>query len=120
MSESTGASGHGSTSDYRGPGISRGSSIAKIGGALGVAGTFIGFALFVAGCAGYGAAFALALIPLILGVVGLVLTVVGGFFSKDIGLEDPQVVSCYAINIAVIAGAMLEFAIYKGWPIFYR
>ena len=109
---------HGNTLDYRSPGIRSGTSIAKVGGALGVAGTFIGFAIFVAACAGFGAAFSLALVPLILGTVGLVLTLVGGFFSKDIGLEDPQVVGCYAVNIAVIAGAMLEYAIYKGWPLF--
>jgi hypothetical protein len=117
MSES---SGHGTTLDYRGPGIRRGASLAKIGGALGVAGTMVGFAIFVFACAGFGMAFALSPIPLVLGFVGLAMTLVGGFFSEDVGLEDPQVVACYAINIAVIAGAMLEFAIWRGWPIFYR
>ncbi|MGB7159525.1 MAG: hypothetical protein WBD40_15770 [Tepidisphaeraceae bacterium] len=117
MSESTSA--HGTTLDYRGPGIRRASSLARIGGALGVAGTLIGFAIFMGACAGFGAAFALSPIPLILGVVGLALTIVGGFFSEDVGLEDPQVVACYAINVAVIAGAMLELAMWKGWPIFH-
>lgn len=119
MSEST-SSGHGPTLDYRRPGLRSGSSVARIGGALGVAGTFIGFAIFIFACAGFEASFALSPIPLILGVVGLVLTLVGGFFHDDIGLDDPQVVACYAINIAVIVGAMIEFAIWRGWPIFYR
>ncbi|HEV2295959.1 MAG TPA: hypothetical protein VGR35_19090 [Tepidisphaeraceae bacterium] len=120
MSEST-RSGHGSSLDYhRRPGLSRTSSLTRIGGALGVAGTFIGFAIFVFACAGYDASFKLSPIPLVFGFVGLVLTLIGGFFSDEIGMEDPQVVACYAINIAVIAGAMLEFAIWRGWPIFYR
>jgi hypothetical protein len=122
MSETTSSGGgaHGSPLDYRSPGIRSGSSIAKIGGALGVAATFIGFAIFVTACAGFEAAFALSPIPLALGVIGLVLTCVGGFFSEDVGLDDPQVVASYAINIAVIVGAMLEFAIWRGWNIFYR
>ena len=119
MSETTNSA-HGSPLDHRSPGIRSGSSIAKIGGALGVAATFIGFAIFVTACAGFEAAFALSPIPLVLGVVGLAMTCVGGFFSEDVGLEDPQVVACYAINIAVIVGAMLEFAIWRGWNIFYR
>jgi hypothetical protein len=119
MSETT-SSGHGAPLDYRSPGLRSGSSVAKIGGALGVAGTFIGFAIFMTGCAGFEAAFTLSPIPFVLGVVGLALTLVGGFFKDDVGLDDPQVVACYAINIAVIVGAMLEFAIWRGWNIFYR
>jgi hypothetical protein len=120
MSETTSSGAHGSPLDHRGPGIRSGSSIAKIGGALGVAGTFIGFAIFIAACAGFGAAFALSPIPLVLGVVGLMMTCAGGFFSDDVGLDDPQVVACYAVNAAVIVGAILEFAIWRGWNIFYR
>ncbi len=120
MSESSSNAGHGTTLDYRSPGIRPGPiTAAKVGGALGVAGTFIGFAIFMAGCAGFEAAFAMSLIPLVLGVVGLLLTFVNGLF-EEMGLDDPQVVACYAINIAVIAGAMLEFAIWRGWPVFFR
>jgi hypothetical protein len=121
MSESTssGSGGHhGNTLDYRGPGTRGGTSLAKVGGALAVAGTMIGFAIFIGACAGYGAAFALSPIPLILGSVGLVLTLIGGFFSEDIGMDDPQVVACYVVNIAVIAGALLEMAFWKNWMIF--
>jgi hypothetical protein len=111
---------HGTTLNYRAPGLRTTSSLTRIGGALGVAGTFVGFAIFITACAGFDAAFALSAIPLILGVVGFTLTLVGGFFSEDIGLEDPQVIACYAVNAAVIAGAALEFAIWRGWPIFFR
>ena len=110
---------HATPLSYTTPGRSS-SSLARIGGALGVAGTMIGFAIFVFGCAGFEASFALSPIPLILGAVGFVLTLVGGLFSEDVGLDDPQVVACYAINIAVVVGALLEIAIWRGWPIFYR
>jgi hypothetical protein len=83
-------------------------SISKVGGALGVAGTMIGFAIFVAACAATARVRALA-DPLILGSVGLILTLFGGFFSKDIAMEDPQVVACYLINIAVIAARCLRW-----------
>ena len=122
MSESSAGSGHGQaqTFDYRGPGIRRGSSLAKIGGALGVAGTMIGFAIFIFACAGFGASFTLSPIPLILGIVGFALTLIGGFFTEDVGLDDPQVVACYAINVAVIAGALLEISMWRGWMVFYH
>jgi hypothetical protein len=121
MSESSAAGhGHETTLDYRGPGIRRGSSLAKIGGALGVAGTMIGFAIFLFACAGFGASFTLSPIPLILGIVGFALTLIGGFFTEDVGLDDPQVVACYAINVAVIAGALLEMAMWRGWMVFYH
>lgn len=116
MSESLSSGNHGNT--LPGIGGRNRTSIAKVGGALGVAGTMIGVAIFVAACAGYGAAFALSPIPLILGSVGLLLTIAGGFFAQDVGLEDPQVVACYAINVAVIAGALLEMALWKNWMIF--
>ena len=87
---------------------------------MGVAGTIIGFGIFIFACAGFEAAFALSPIPLILGVVGLALTLIGGFFQDEIGLDDPQVVACYVINLAVIVGAILEIAVWRGWPIFYR
>ena len=92
-------------------------SLARIGAALGVAGTIIGMAIFVVGCFGFSAVFALSLIPLVLGIPGLILTIVGGF-RKDHGLDDPQIVASYLINIAVIAGALLEMAIWMNWTFF--
>ena len=110
---------HATPLSYGTPGRSS-SSLARIGGALGVAGTLIGFAIFLAGCAGYDAVFALSPIPLVLGVVGFALTLVGGFWADDQGLDDAQVVACYAINVAVILGAVLLVAVWRGWPIFHH
>ncbi len=95
-----------------------GSSLARIGGAIAVAGTLIGCAIFLGGCAGYGASFALSPIPLILGILGFALTLVGGFFSHEPGLNDGQMVAAYAINLAVVLGALLLMAVWRGWTIF--
>ena len=95
-----------------------GTSISKLGGALGVAATFIGFAIFLVGCAGFDAVFPLGILPLILAVVGLVLTFAGGLMNRTAGMEDPHVVASYFINIASILGALLLISVWKGWRYF--
>jgi hypothetical protein len=105
--------------DYGSPGASRGTSnLPIVGGYLAIAGTFIGTAIFVAGCFGFGAAFTLSPIPLVLGSVGFLLSFVGGLFAKRITADDPQVVAAIMISIAVIAGSLLEVMIWRGVPIF--
>lgn len=99
------------------PSTGVGASYGKIGGALGIAGTIIGIAIFVAGCFGFGASFMLSPIPLALGVIGLVLTIIGGF-QRHAGVEDTHIVASYLINIAVIAGGLLEMAVWLGWTLF--
>jgi hypothetical protein len=93
------------------------SKLARTGGALGIAGTVIGIAIFLAGCAGIHAAFALSPICLLIGAVGLVLSIVGAC-NKDPSIEDTHVLASLLINVGVIAGAILEIMIWKGWPMF--
>lgn len=104
------------TMNYARPGSS--TSLVKIGGVLAIAGTIIGTAIFVLACFGFGAAFALSPIPLLLGTVGLALTLCGGIFQKPIGVEDTHVLAALLLNIAVIAGALLEIAMWFNKPIF--
>src|SRR5687767_8631256 len=92
-------------------------SLPRIGGVLGVAGTFIGTGIFLLACFGFSAAFYLSLIPLILGVVGLVLTLCGIFY-KQIAGEDTHVVAALLINLAVIVGGILEVCLWRGIPFF--
>src|SRR4051812_22548486 len=103
--------------DYASPGAMRGTTLPRIGGVLGMAGTFIGTAIFLLGCFGFSAAFYLSPIPLILGVVGLVLAL-SGLFIKNVAVEDPHVVAALLVNIAVIVGAMLEIMIMLNKPFF--
>jgi hypothetical protein len=109
----------GESLNYAAPGTTNHDvSLVKVGGALAIAGTCIGTAIFVAGCFGFGAAFTLSLIPTILGAVGLALTFVGGFLQKPIGVEDTHALAAYALNLAVIVGGLMEVAIWRGWPLF--
>lgn len=94
-----------------------GTPLPRIGGVLAIAGTFIGTGIFVLGCFGFQAAFALALIPALLGAVGLVLSLSGLFF-KRIAAEDPQVVAALLLSIAVLVGGILEICIWRGVPFF--
>jgi hypothetical protein len=103
--------------NYVCPGAARPSQLPRIGGALGMAGTFIGTGIFLLGCFGFGAAFYLSPLPMILGIVGLVLTLTG-WCCKSIATEDPHVVAAIFVNLAVIVGALLEMMIMLNKPIF--
>ena len=94
-----------------------GNTLPRIGGVLGMAGTFIGTGIFVLGCFGFSAAFYLSPIPLALGAIGLVLCLTG-FFTKTIAAEDTHVVAAFLVNIAVILGALLELMIMMNKPFF--
>src|SRR5947208_12225212 len=107
------------TLSYASPGTHRaGTSLVKIGGALAIAGTIIGTFIFVLGCFGFGAAFTLSIIPVLLGAAGLVLTLVGGFFQEPVGVEDTHVLASLLLSIAVLCGGLIEFAIWMQVPIF--
>ena len=97
---------------------SRGTSLAKVGGALGIAGAIIGVAIFIAGCFGFGAAFTLSMIPTILGALGLILVIVGGVAQHPIGVEDTQALAAIFVSTAVLFGGLLEVCVWLGKPIF--
>src|SRR4051812_32784686 len=96
---------------------SRSTQLPRIGGVLGMAGTFIGTALFLLACFGFSASFYLAPIPLILGTIGLVLTLCGMFF-KTVAAEDSHVVAALLVNLAVIVGSMMELCFLLNKPFF--
>jgi hypothetical protein len=103
---------------YASPGASSGATnLPRIGGALAMAGTFIGTAIFVLGCFGFSAAFYLAPIPLGLGVLGLILSLCGLFYAR-VAAEDPHVVAALLVSAAVIVGGLLELMIMLGKPFF--
>ena len=107
------------TLSHASPGIGpRGTSLVKVGGALAIAGTIIGTFIFVLGCFGFGAAFALSMIPTILGVIALALTLIGGIWQKPVGVVDPAVLASLLLSIAATAGGLLEVAIWLHKPIF--
>ncbi len=117
MSNASHDADHSHPTHYVAPGQGSG-SITKFGGALGIAASFIGFAIFFAGCAGFEAAFKFALIPMILAVPGLLLTIYGGTVQRTAGMEDSHVVASICLNLACIMGALILISVWKGVPIF--
>jgi hypothetical protein len=97
-------------------GQSRG-SLVRVGGALGVAGCIVGLLVLVAGCAGFYAAYSFCLVPLTLGVVGLVLAIIGAVKSKD--SPDTHVLGALFTTIVSVIGGVVELAAWMGWKVFY-
>lgn len=114
---------HGGTGslNYAGHNVANpgGTSAAQVGGLLGIAGNFIGLAIFVAGCFGLGASFLFSPLPLLLGAVGLLITFFGGLFLRA-KAEDTHVVAAIFINVFAIVGGLLELAVWMKWTIIVR
>ena len=96
-----------------------GTSLVKLGGYLAIAGTIIGTFIFVFGCFGFGAAFALSIIPTVLGAAGLILSIIGGVTQPHApGVEDTHVLAALLLSLAVLCGGLIEVLIWRGIPIF--
>jgi len=93
-------------------------SLAQLGGGLGIAGTLLGVAIFFGTCAGLSACFYLSPLCLILGAVGLVLAIAGGVAQQDLHLPDPQVLAAIFMSVFSLVGGLLLMAGWLGWQIF--
>jgi len=111
MSETT------STGDLA-PSSPKVSPIASLGGLLGVTACFIGLTIFLAGCAGFGWAFKLAWLPLILAGAGLLLTIVSGIIRQS-SVENINLLASVLVNVFGIVGGIFEWAFAHGSTIFY-
>ncbi len=98
---------------------SHGTPLVKIGGYLAIAGTLIGSGIFVLGCFGFSAGFALSILPVLLGVAGLALSIIGATCQHPVGVEDPGVLASILLSIAVLCGGLLEVCIWLNVPIFF-
>jgi hypothetical protein len=102
------------------PGIQKDAMLVRIGGALGIAACIIGLAIFVAACAGFDAAFTLALLPTIMGFVGLVLTVIGGLWKHGQKTEATHELAAVAVSLWGLLGGLVLMAAWRGWEVFYK
>jgi hypothetical protein len=93
------------------------SPLVNLGGMIGIAGSLIGLAIFMAGCFGFMRAFDLAILPLAASAIGLVLTVVGGV-SRTGGVERTGVVASLFVNVFALVGGLLLYAMLNGSTIF--
>ena len=92
----------------------------RLGGALGIAACMVGFAAFLAACAGVNKAMALSIIPVALAAPGLVIAMVGAVVQKRAIGEDTHVLHALFACACGLIGGLLEMAVWRGWPIFHH
>jgi hypothetical protein len=92
--------------------------LVRTGGALGIAGSLIGVAIFLTACGGFDAVFSFSPIPFAMGIVGLLLLILGAV-RRGVTIEDSHVLAALFINVMAIVGGLLEMAVWKRWPVFF-
>jgi hypothetical protein len=95
----------------------KGSVIASFGGMIGLAACAIGVACFLTACLGFDKAFALGLIPILMGAAGMCFTVVGGVLRHG-GVEDTPILASIFLNLFALVGGLLLYALDQNWAIF--
>jgi hypothetical protein len=107
--------------NYAGPILGEGTpKLLRLGGSLGIAGCVIGLAILVSSCGGLRAALAMSFIPLLLGLAGFVLTLVGANTEKKkYEAEDTHVLAALFATCMSVIGGLVLMAAWLGW-ITYR
>src|SRR5215471_4766427 len=82
--------------------------LVHVGGALGIASVILGFLIFLTACAGFDAALKLALLPVLLGLPGLVLIPIGGLLQKHAPVQDTHVLAAIFLTVFGTVGGLLE------------
>lgn len=90
----------------------RRTSIVQIGGSLGIAGTCIATAIFLAGIFRQDAAFMLSILPVILGGVGMFLSIGGSICHPCSGDEDTQPLAALFVSLMSLIFGSLELWAY--------
>ncbi len=91
------------------------STLLRMGGTIGFAAATIGILLFLIGCAGYGAAFRLSMIPVGLGAFGLVLSLVAGLTARNRLSDGTQVLAGVFTGVLGLLSGLCEMAIWLNW-----
>jgi ABC-type glycerol-3-phosphate transport system permease component len=89
--------------------------LTRIGGSLGIAASSIALALFFAACAGYDAAFTLSVLPVALGAVGLIISIVGGVVEMNRMPEDTHVLAALFTCVLGLLAGVAEMAVWLNW-----
>jgi hypothetical protein len=95
----------------------KGSAVVAFGGMIGLGGCAIGVACFLAACFGFDKAFALGLVPILMGAAGMFFTVVGGVLRHG-GVEDTPILASIFLNLFALVGGLLLWALHANWAIF--
>ena len=89
-------------------------ALLRVGGGLGIAGCSIGLLVLLASCFGFSFAMVFSFLPLGMGVVGFVCSVIGGVLGKH--AEGSSVAAALFINVASTAGGAMEWWAWSNWP----
>lgn len=92
--------------------VSRRASAVKIGGAMGIAASFIGLGVFFVGLFGFNAVFMLSILPILLGGIGMVLSIVGATIHQPSGDEETQPISALFCCLAGLLFGLIELSIW--------
>lgn len=93
-------------------------TLLRLGGSLGVAACVIGLVILLAACHGLGASLKFSFIPLLLGGVGFVLSVVGAVIEKHkLAHEDTHVLAALFACCMGIIGGLVQMAAWLKWPL---
>src|SRR5436305_6966515 len=76
-----------------------GSGMLRLGGALGIAASFVGLVVMVSACAGLNKVVVLSIIPVALSLPGLVISVAAAIFQKRLIAEDTHVLQALFVNM---------------------
>jgi hypothetical protein len=106
MNETISASGKGS------------GSMVRVGGGLGIAASIIGMAIFLTACGGYEGSLKLSFLPLVLGLPGVILSVLGGIFQEN--PDDTHVMGALFPSALGVIGGIVMMAAWLQWPIFAK
>jgi hypothetical protein len=91
-------------------------SLTRLGGGIGIAGSVVGLLIFIGACAGFDASLKFSFLPVVLGLPGLILAIMGGVFQKN--PADTHVMGAmFAAGLSLIGG-IVEMAAWLHWPIF--
>jgi hypothetical protein len=101
------------------PEVRKNPTLVHWGGWLGFLASSAGLAIFLLGCAGYLGPFGFYWLPLGLGALGMLLTVVGGVLGHR-GVEQTAILASLFVNLFALVGGLLELALHQGWDIFFR
>lgn len=91
-------------------------SLVQVAGGMGIAGGILGMLIFFAACFGFEAALMFSPICLLLGAVGLILSIVGGS-RKHAGVDDTAVLAAVCVNFVAVTGSLLLMAAWLRYPL---
>jgi len=93
-------------------------SMVRVAGGLGVAACVIGLTIFLVSCGGYEGALSFSALPLVLGLPGLVLTILGAVFQEN--PEDTHVMGALFPCLLGIIGGVVEMSAWLHWTVFAK